>query len=182
MQRHPRFHLHFIRRRVPGSTWWNAGSEKLPTNDCAEATFGNVRVLIKAINDYIHNHNQNPRLSFGPRPRRKSCGKSPNVKKRWGHHTSALFRSKRYSYPGGQARTWQWIPFIRIVFLLDAGKSLKIIKEGHFESKSVDRLSSFHILASSNRARSFFSAPLYASLPSKSRKGGFCSCVKRTIA
>ena len=30
----------------------------------------------------------------------------------------------------------------------------------HFESKSVERLTSFHILASSNLARSFFSAPL----------------------
>jgi|SRR5579862_1830011 len=30
----------------------------------------------------------------------------------------------------------------------------------YFESKSVDRLTSFHILASSNLARSFFSAPL----------------------
>jgi hypothetical protein len=53
---------------------------------------------------------------------------------------------------------------------------------GGFDSKSVDRLSSFQDLASSRRARSFFSAPLYASLPSNSRNGGFCSCVSRTIA
>jgi hypothetical protein len=38
--------------------------------------------------------------------------------------------------------------------------------------KSVDRLSSFHVLASANRARSFFSAPLYASLPSKRSDDG----------
>ncbi len=53
---------------------------------------------------------------------------------------------------------------------------------GGFDSKSVDRLSSFQDLASSRRARSFFSAPLYASLPSNSRNGGLCSCVSRTIA
>src|SRR5271154_5278375 len=53
---------------------------------------------------------------------------------------------------------------------------------GGFDSKSVDTLSSFQDLASSRRARSFFSAPLYASLPSNSRNGGFCSCVSRTIA
>src|SRR5712672_3673366 len=53
---------------------------------------------------------------------------------------------------------------------------------GGFDSKSVDRLSSFQDLASSRRARSFFSAPLYASLPSNSRYGGLCSCVSRTIA
>src|SRR6266446_2792766 len=44
---------------------------------------------------------------------------------------------------------------------------------GGFDSKSVDRLSSFQDLASSRRARLFFSAPLYASLPSSSRKWRF---------
>ncbi len=32
----------------------------------------------------------------------------------------------------------------------------------------------------SRSSRSFFSAPLYASLPSNSRNGGFSSCVSRT--
>ncbi|MFY9843715.1 MAG: hypothetical protein WAK23_11445, partial [Terriglobales bacterium] len=41
----------------------------------------------------------------------------------------------------------------------------------HFVSKSVETLSFFQIRASSNRARSFFSAAAYASLPSKSRNG-----------
>src|ERR1700723_2201283 len=42
----------------------------------------------------------------------------------------------------------------------------------HFVSKSVETLSFFQVRASSNRARSFFSAAAYASLPSKSRNGG----------
>ena len=41
----------------------------------------------------------------------------------------------------------------------------------YFVSKSVETLSFFQIRASSNRARSFFSAAAYASLPSKSRNG-----------
>jgi hypothetical protein len=52
----------------------------------------------------------------------------------------------------------------------------------HFVSKSVETLSFFQIRASSNRARSFFSTAAYASLPSKSRNGGFRSCVNWTIA
>src|SRR4029077_5605070 len=52
----------------------------------------------------------------------------------------------------------------------------------HFVSKSVEMLSFFQIRASSNRARSFFSAAAYASLPSKSRNGGCRSCVNWTIA
>jgi len=52
----------------------------------------------------------------------------------------------------------------------------------HFVSKSVETLSFFQIRASSNRARSFFSVAAYASLPSKSRNGGFRSCVNWTIA
>src|SRR5208283_3384645 len=52
----------------------------------------------------------------------------------------------------------------------------------HFVSKSVETLSFFQIRASSNRARSFFSAAAYASLPSNSRNGGFRSCVNWTIA
>ena len=52
----------------------------------------------------------------------------------------------------------------------------------HFVSKSVETLSFFQIRASSNRARSFFSTAAYASLPSKSRNGGFRSCVSWTIA
>jgi len=52
----------------------------------------------------------------------------------------------------------------------------------HSVSKSVETLSSFHIRASSNRARSFFSTAAYASLPSNSRNGGFRSCVSWMIA
>jgi integrase len=50
----------------------------------------------------------------------------------------------------------------------------------------VETLSSFHIRASSNRARSFFSTPAYASLPSNSRNGGLPKLtfhvIRRTIA
>ena len=53
----------------------------------------------------------------------------------------------------------------RYRYLPDSTRGLQVSNA----RKSVDKLSSFHVLASSNRARSFFSAPLYASLlPSKS--------------
>ena len=62
------------------------------------------------------------------------------------------------------------------------GFSCLIFAATHFVSKSVEMLSVFQIRASSNRARSFFSAAAYASLPSKSRNGGFRSSVNWTIA
>jgi transposase len=58
--RHPRFHLHFI---PTSSSWLNMVERwfrEITDKRLRRGTFGNVRVLIKAINDYIHSHNQNP--------------------------------------------------------------------------------------------------------------------------
>jgi hypothetical protein len=84
--------------------------------------------------------------------------------------------------PTGSARMWDCIHWISRCAIrrvsTDSTRSTLL----HFVSKSVETLSFFQIRASSNRARSFFSAAAYASLPSKSRNGGFRSCVNWTIA
>jgi transposase len=60
LERHPRFHLHFI---PTSSSWLNMVERwfrEITDKRLRRGTFANVRSLIKAINDYIHNHNQNP--------------------------------------------------------------------------------------------------------------------------
>ena len=61
LQRHPRFHLHFI---PTSSSWLNMVERwfrEITDRRLRRGTFVNVRSLIKAINDYIDGHNQNPR-------------------------------------------------------------------------------------------------------------------------
>jgi len=61
LARHPRFHLHFI---PTSSSWLNMIERwfrEITDKRLRRGTFANVRSLIQAINDYIHNHNQNPR-------------------------------------------------------------------------------------------------------------------------
>ena len=61
LQRHPRFHLHFI---PTSSSWLNMVERwfrEITDKRLRRGTFSNVRSLIKAINDYIDTHNQNPR-------------------------------------------------------------------------------------------------------------------------
>ena len=60
LQRHPRFHLHFI---PTSSSWLNMVERwfrEITDKRLRRGTFANVRSLTQAITDYIQNHNQNP--------------------------------------------------------------------------------------------------------------------------
>ena len=60
LERHPRFHLHFI---PTSSSWLNMVERwfrEITDKRLRRGTFHNVRTLIKAITGYIDNHNQNP--------------------------------------------------------------------------------------------------------------------------
>jgi transposase len=62
LARHPRFHMHF----TPTSSSWLNLVERwfrdLTEKRIRRGSFYNVRALIEAINDYLDNHNQNPRI------------------------------------------------------------------------------------------------------------------------
>ncbi len=60
LERHPRFHLHFI---PTSSSWLNMVERwfrEMTDKRLRRGTFVNVTSLVKTIKDYIHNHNQNP--------------------------------------------------------------------------------------------------------------------------
>lgn len=62
MSRHPRFHLHFI---PTSSSWLNMVERwfrEITDKRIRRGSFHNVPVLIKAINEYVKNHNQNPKI------------------------------------------------------------------------------------------------------------------------
>ncbi len=62
LRRHPRFHLHFI---PTSSSWLNLVERwfrELTDKRIRRGRFRNVPELIAAINEYMHNHNQNPRV------------------------------------------------------------------------------------------------------------------------
>ncbi|WP_370693547.1 IS630 family transposase [Nitrospira tepida] len=62
LRRHPRFHLHFI---PTSSSWLNMVERwfrELTDKRIRRGSFRNVRDLIAAIQEYINNHNQNPRV------------------------------------------------------------------------------------------------------------------------
>ena len=62
LQRHPRFHLHFI---PTSSSWLNMVERwfrEITDKRIRRGTFQNVPALIAAIKDYLDNHNQNPRV------------------------------------------------------------------------------------------------------------------------
>ena len=62
LARHPRFHLHFI---PTASSWLNLVERwfrEITDKRIRRGSFRNVPDLIKAINDYVDNHNQNPRV------------------------------------------------------------------------------------------------------------------------
>jgi transposase len=62
LQRHPRFHLHFI----PTSSSWLNMVERwfrdITDKRIRRGTFPNVQALIAAITQYLENHNQNPQV------------------------------------------------------------------------------------------------------------------------
>lgn len=60
--RHPRFHLHFT---PTSSSWLNLVERwfgEITDKRIRRGSFHNVRALIKAITQYLDNHNQNPRV------------------------------------------------------------------------------------------------------------------------
>ena len=62
LQRHPRFHLHFI---PTSSSWLNLVERwfrDLTDKRIRRGSFRSVRDLIAAIQEYLDNHNQNPRV------------------------------------------------------------------------------------------------------------------------
>jgi transposase len=62
IRRHPRFHLHFI---PTSSSWLNMIERwfaEITENRIRRGTFQSVAALINAIDEYVENHNQNPRV------------------------------------------------------------------------------------------------------------------------
>lgn len=62
LRRHPRFHLHFI---PPSSSWVNMVERwfrEITDKRIRRGTFRNVPELITAIQKFLENHNQNPRV------------------------------------------------------------------------------------------------------------------------
>ena len=62
LQRHPRFHMHFI---PTSSSWLNMVERwfrEITDKRIRRGTFQNVATLVAAIKDYLDNHNQNPRI------------------------------------------------------------------------------------------------------------------------
>ena len=62
MMRHPRFHLHFI---PTSSSWLNLVERwfrEITDKRLRRGSFQNVPELIAAIDEYLNNHNQNPRV------------------------------------------------------------------------------------------------------------------------
>jgi transposase/DNA-binding CsgD family transcriptional regulator len=62
LKRHPRFHLHFI---PTSSSWLNMIERwfaEITDKRIRRGTFQSVADLIKAIEEYVENHNQNPRV------------------------------------------------------------------------------------------------------------------------
>ena len=62
LRRHPRFHLHFI---PTSSSWLNLVERwfrDITDKRLRRGSFENVPALIKAITDYLDNHNQNPKV------------------------------------------------------------------------------------------------------------------------
>ena len=62
LQRHPRFHLHFI---PTSSSWLNMVERwfrEITDKRIRRGTFPNVKALVAAIEQYLENHNQNPQV------------------------------------------------------------------------------------------------------------------------
>jgi len=62
LRRHPRFHLHFI---PTSSSWLNMVERwfrEITDKRIRRGTFRSVSELISAIEEYLNNHNQNPKV------------------------------------------------------------------------------------------------------------------------
>jgi transposase len=67
-RRHPRFHPHFV---PTSSSWLNLVERwfrELTDKRIRRGSFQNVPALIKAIEDYLHHHNQNPKIFIWSAP------------------------------------------------------------------------------------------------------------------
>lgn len=68
IQRHSRFHLHFI---PTSSSWLNMVERwfrEITDKRIRRGTFSNVKALIEAIQQYLENHNQNPQVFIWSAP------------------------------------------------------------------------------------------------------------------
>ena len=82
LKRHPRFHLHFI---PTSSSWLNMVERwfrEITDKRIRRGSFHNVPVLIKAINEYVENHNQNPKIFVWSASVERILEKISKVKKR----------------------------------------------------------------------------------------------------
>lgn len=82
IKRHPRFHLHFI---PTSSSWLNMVERwfrEITDKRIRRGSFHNVPVLIQAIEKYIDNHNQNPKIFIWSAPVERILEKISKVKKR----------------------------------------------------------------------------------------------------
>lgn len=82
IRRHPRFHLHFI---PTSSSWLNMVERwfrEITDKRIRRESFRNVPSLIKVINDYIENHNQNPKVFIWSATVKDIMDKISKVKKR----------------------------------------------------------------------------------------------------
>ena len=79
-KRHPRFHLHF----TPTSASWLNLVERffreITDKRIRRGSFQNVSALIKAIEDYLENHNQNPKVFVWSAPVERILGKISKCK------------------------------------------------------------------------------------------------------
>ncbi len=81
IKRHPRFHLHF----TPTSSSWLNMVERwfrdITERRIRRGTFKSVPSLIKAIDEYIENHNQNPKAFIWSASAERIMEKISKVKK-----------------------------------------------------------------------------------------------------
>ena len=80
LQRHPRFHLHFI---PTSSSWLNLVERwfrEITDKRIRRGTFRNVPALISAIKNYLDNHNQNPQVFVWSAPVERILGKIAKCK------------------------------------------------------------------------------------------------------
>ncbi|MEI7903367.1 MAG: IS630 family transposase [bacterium] len=84
LKRHPRFHLHFT---PTSSSWLNLVERwfrEITDKRIRRGTFHNVPMLIKAIEDYIANHNQNPHIFVWTAPVQRIVDKIAKCKEALG--------------------------------------------------------------------------------------------------
>jgi len=80
LKRHPRFHLHFT---PTSSSWLNLVERwfrEITDKRLRRGSFASVPILIAAIEDYLANHNQNPRVFIWSAPVDKILAKIANCK------------------------------------------------------------------------------------------------------